>query len=245
MHKFATFTAGQAAQITGVPADLQRDWRRRGILASVEGHARYTPSCLCRLMVLKELNKLQLRNSVSEEELEKLSGTVLFHALSYLRSYAGNVDRYMPDISTLWMAKLRFTGISQSTAIDIWKAWPLRDRIMSDFPHLKSDHVALGLNGRFVSSAFYSDDFDEDMKNGSRFGFSVPVLRLNAMGVHLSRNAPPYCFIDLDAHELTNDPLSNLHDLDELFRKAHEEYEKLSESSEEWYGYEINSVPVG
>jgi DNA-binding transcriptional MerR regulator len=49
------FTPAEAARLTGVSPDLQRDWRRRKILPArpTEGHSRYGFSDLCRMVALK------------------------------------------------------------------------------------------------------------------------------------------------------------------------------------------------
>jgi len=48
----ATFTPAAAARITGVSAVLQRDWRRRGYLPSVPGHARFSTVQLAEIWVM-------------------------------------------------------------------------------------------------------------------------------------------------------------------------------------------------
>lgn len=50
----SVFAAGEAAYITGVSQDTQRDWRRRGFLPpSVGKHTRFTVRELCHLRLIR------------------------------------------------------------------------------------------------------------------------------------------------------------------------------------------------
>lgn len=49
------FTPSEAAAITGVSTDLQRDWRRRGYLLSGSGHARFDLFDLARMLTMQLL----------------------------------------------------------------------------------------------------------------------------------------------------------------------------------------------
>ncbi len=52
---YAEFSAGQAAEISGVNAPLQRHWRKRGLLPDIEPgkHARFGPGEVLRMMIMK------------------------------------------------------------------------------------------------------------------------------------------------------------------------------------------------
>lgn len=51
-----TFTPAEAEAITGVSTASQRDWRRRGFLASGDGHARFDAFDLARMLVIRLLS---------------------------------------------------------------------------------------------------------------------------------------------------------------------------------------------
>lgn len=56
MTDAALYQAGEAAYITGVSPETQREWRGRGFLPSTPGkHARFTVRDLCRLRMLRAL----------------------------------------------------------------------------------------------------------------------------------------------------------------------------------------------
>lgn len=53
--EYAEFSAGQAAEISGVNASLQRHWRQRGLLPDIEPgkHARFGPGEVLRMTIMK------------------------------------------------------------------------------------------------------------------------------------------------------------------------------------------------
>jgi hypothetical protein len=54
--RLVTYSAGEAATITGLSQIMQRDWRRHGFLPKPDGHARHNIVLLAKMRMLKALS---------------------------------------------------------------------------------------------------------------------------------------------------------------------------------------------
>lgn len=83
--RFSEFTAGEAAHITGISQDEQRDWRKRGFLPPVDGgKAKFNVKSLAQMMVAKRLNNLGIGPQTGWE-LARSCGTMIFARLMNAR----------------------------------------------------------------------------------------------------------------------------------------------------------------
>lgn len=81
-----TFTSAEAAKISGVSPEVQRDWRRHKFLPVEIGHARYEPRTVAQLMLMRVLGEHELGPSRAKDIAKHLSRTVFWHALANLRT---------------------------------------------------------------------------------------------------------------------------------------------------------------
>lgn len=77
-----TFSAGEAADATGVSQMLQRDWRRHGFLASgeVNKKVRFTISELCQLGIMKSMTE----SGLTPSRAHAIAGIIGLHAMFML-----------------------------------------------------------------------------------------------------------------------------------------------------------------
>lgn len=85
------FTPGEAARLTGVSTDLQRDWRRRGLLApkALAGHSRFEFDGLCRMLALKAFSDAGVRLKALTDSTFDDADTAASVALLPMQMFAG------------------------------------------------------------------------------------------------------------------------------------------------------------
>jgi hypothetical protein len=77
----STFTPSEVANITGLSTTMQRDWRRRGFLASSEKHARFDVVEVAGIWALKILADRGIGPQISKEVASWLAYGIAYHAL--------------------------------------------------------------------------------------------------------------------------------------------------------------------
>jgi len=80
-YKLARFKAGEAERITGLSTVMQRDWRRRKLLARPDGHARFDVFGLSEMMFLKTMADRGIGPKRASELAEFAAGGIAFGAL--------------------------------------------------------------------------------------------------------------------------------------------------------------------
>jgi hypothetical protein len=86
------FTPAEAEAITGVSTTMQRDWRRRGFLSTVDGHARFD---LFDLAEMKAMHMLAFRGvgPIQSQYVRLFLGLgIAWHILCEEDSYSGDHD---------------------------------------------------------------------------------------------------------------------------------------------------------
>lgn len=85
----AEFSAGEAADISGVNPVLQRHWRKRGLLPQIEGerNARFSISEVVRMTIMQRLTE----GGISIKGLQAFSGLAAHHATAKLMGLPGSV----------------------------------------------------------------------------------------------------------------------------------------------------------
>lgn len=99
-----TFTPAEAEAITGVSTASQRDWRRRGFLASSAGHARFDAFDLARMLVIRLLSDRGIGPGQTAEASYAHCGDIagvcssgiLLHAFRWIDAWEGD----MADLPT-------------------------------------------------------------------------------------------------------------------------------------------------
>jgi hypothetical protein len=87
------FTPGEAARITGVSLDLQRDWRRRGYLPASEGHARFNLFDLGGMLVTQMLSERGVGPTHTREVAPLCAAAIAYFALTEPGAVEGLDDR--------------------------------------------------------------------------------------------------------------------------------------------------------
>lgn len=79
---YASYSPGELAQISGLSADMQRVWRKRGhIVPLTSGHARFQPSEVIEISIRYALSKLGM-SLTDVPPIDSLSiSAVIYHAL--------------------------------------------------------------------------------------------------------------------------------------------------------------------
>lgn len=85
----AQFTPAEAERITGVNTALQRDWRRRDIMPSSDGHARFDVFQLASMAVLKTLADRGIGPSLAKEEADWCAASVVWGAMASSETWDG------------------------------------------------------------------------------------------------------------------------------------------------------------
>jgi len=85
----ANFSAGEAADISGVNPVLQRHWRKRGLLPQIEGerNARFSISDVVRMTIMQRLSD----SGISIKGLQEFSLLATHHATARLMAMPGAV----------------------------------------------------------------------------------------------------------------------------------------------------------
>jgi hypothetical protein len=86
-----TFSAGQASQVTGVTPVMQRDWRRRGFLKSVDGRAEFNALDLGELRIMKLMSDLGVGPASSRQWKRTVAYCLISRALMSPQAYDGAV----------------------------------------------------------------------------------------------------------------------------------------------------------
>jgi len=92
-YTFTTFTPAEAERITGVSTALQRDWRRRGYLPTLEKHARFDMFDLAGLMARGLLASRGIGPQLTEEVIPWCVSGIAWHALKWVDAYEGDHHR--------------------------------------------------------------------------------------------------------------------------------------------------------
>jgi len=97
------FTPSEAAQITGLSAAMQRDWRHRGFLPKNDGHARFDLFTLAVMMVLKLFADRNIGPQAVKTIAEITARAIAWHALEFVDSFEGDIP-HSPDSArrALW-----------------------------------------------------------------------------------------------------------------------------------------------
>lgn len=85
-----SFTPAEAAAITGVSNDLQRDWRRHGYIAKRDGHARFDVFDLAAMLSMKLLADRGIGPKLSFEVAEYCALGITGCALKWVDSWEGD-----------------------------------------------------------------------------------------------------------------------------------------------------------
>lgn len=80
--KLETYTPSEAAEISGLGLELQRNWRRRGYLPKNKGHGRYTLSDLAVFAVMAQLSERGIGPNVSQTFAEEAKRAIFLHSLT-------------------------------------------------------------------------------------------------------------------------------------------------------------------
>ena len=91
-YDFREFSSAQAAVMTGVSAELQRNWRRYGFLKQEGGHARYAFEELCEMWLLKTLANFDIGPKVAKSYSADIAKHMMWHALCRIEAYEGRQD---------------------------------------------------------------------------------------------------------------------------------------------------------
>ncbi|WEK44901.1 MAG: MerR family transcriptional regulator [Candidatus Sphingomonas colombiensis] len=101
-RSYATYSAGDLAQISGLTQDMQRLWRKRGHLPEIGGgHARFTPNDVIMITIRYALSKLGVSPSQSPAIADIAIAGALFHAIishagaCEVIGPAGDVDEFL------------------------------------------------------------------------------------------------------------------------------------------------------
>lgn len=89
-YTLTSFTPGEVEKITGLSTMMQRDWRRRGFLPSMAGHARFDPFALAEVFVMKLLADRGVGPVHSKEVADWCAIGILWHALKTVDAYEGD-----------------------------------------------------------------------------------------------------------------------------------------------------------
>jgi hypothetical protein len=88
--EMTTFAAAETEAITGVSAQVQRDWRRRKILPSVNGHARHDVVALAELIALRSLGERGIGPQIAKKSSELMALGIALAALGDPSAIAGS-----------------------------------------------------------------------------------------------------------------------------------------------------------
>ncbi|MCX5513738.1 hypothetical protein C3941_13660 [Kaistia algarum] len=92
MHSYTltAFTPAEVEKITGLSTMMQRDWRRRGFIPVVGGHARFDPFSLAEIFVMKLLADRGIGPIHSRGVAEWCAIGILWNALLWVDAYEGD-----------------------------------------------------------------------------------------------------------------------------------------------------------
>ncbi|MAS42235.1 MAG: hypothetical protein CML46_18065 [Rhodobacteraceae bacterium] len=76
------YNSNEAAAISGLAADAQRNWRRRGYLPKIEGNSRLTLPDLAVFAVMAQLSERGIGPNVSQTFAEEAKRAIFLHSLT-------------------------------------------------------------------------------------------------------------------------------------------------------------------
>jgi hypothetical protein len=89
-YTLTTFTPGEAERITGLSTTMQRDWRRRDILPTTHGHARFDVFELAEMWVLKLLTDRGIGPQAAMDVAPQCAAGIVLNALQWVDAYEGD-----------------------------------------------------------------------------------------------------------------------------------------------------------
>lgn len=217
MIQFRTFTAAEAAKISGVNMALQRDWRRRGILPPLEGRiASFTPFELGKLMALNALAEQDLSPLSVKGVANKMGASIAHMALLAPEAWTGPYESAIPpraeglDAIEREAASPAYERVGlkyyAASAVEGWR----RHRLASQA--CRGEGYAVEQLRVFVRFAEGSFDFfqsamtlfEEISDDDPRMCGAIIVLRLDALAAKLLKLAGPLAHLDADEWGLTS-----------------------------------------
>lgn len=104
--KLPLFTPAEAAQITGVTTDSQRDWRRRDILPTQEGEARYNVFDLAKLTTIHLFSNAGYGLKHALDWCPYVPAAILRHALHVDGTIDGDANGHTPEVIAAKFSKV-------------------------------------------------------------------------------------------------------------------------------------------
>lgn len=90
------FRPAEAAEMTGLSALMQRDWRDRGFLPPAAGHARYDVFDIARMFIMRSLSDAGMGPKFSNDFSQKGANALVYHLLRVTDAYE-NWDKYLKN----------------------------------------------------------------------------------------------------------------------------------------------------
>lgn len=153
---FNDFSAGEAAQASGVSQTLQRDWRRRGILPDRTGpqQSRFEIDEILRLAALKTLSEVGLSVKTSQRLAVSVASTAFYH-LERLPGAVAFDRASSPAEAETWWIRTRWNRLSRYIITPL----PERDDGPGRIAHYEREDLTdmadlVGQDGSLVSLIF-------------------------------------------------------------------------------------------
>ena len=208
------FNASETERVTGVSKVNQRNWRHKGLLGKIEGHARHDIFSLAEIYVYQTLSDRGIPAKDAVRYIGTVAEIVAFKALEKPRSYHGpfseiNSDawsqysRNSKDKELLDGLKRSHLGDSlEKTACAIF----LRKEAVRFFGWQEHTETKFALIGSYDHFILTSTNADADSK--------LPSLESEILRLSLSNDSSAYIVLDLSAvgkrlAELTFKPFIN------------------------------------
>lgn len=203
----STFSAAQAAKITGVSLALQRDWRRRDILPPLAtAQAAFNPFDLGRLMALGTLSNQGLSPLLYKGIAGKIGAAIVFQAVLSRQAYTGAFEDYYPsDIARLqehqaMTKRLRFEPSVESLEeeIDGWRRYSLAKYVTGSngYDVSKCGAFVIFADGSFDFYQGPIEPFEVIERNDPRMLGAIVVIDLSALGEEMLRRSGPLVHIN-------------------------------------------------
>lgn len=182
--RLSEFGASEVSRITGVSPELQRDWRRRGILAiHSEGPARFYTPHLAQMLVRRELQLVGIPLTASIAN--GLIGSISVEAFACAESGAIEFDHDVPSDVRVEATKLIAVP---SVAYLVVRNPPLSADAIKSLAEREKVQGALDEIGP-VWPAYNWADVQQILGNGHPAATSIGVVDLQALGRKLARTA--------------------------------------------------------
>lgn len=176
---FETFTATETEMVTGVNKSRQRDWRRRGLLGEISGHARYDLFSLSEIMAYD----LVIQKGISASELTPSIGsigqTIAYKVLEYTHAYNGDFNLINEQAWKFYKDKIGDKSITDALEKSLKQrsyGHYLRDIISKEKNLINSslaDYLIVGSYGKVRFASFNNENHPKI------YGLSQEVLRLS------------------------------------------------------------------